>query len=227
MAKGSLSDYLKKNYGIKKTKPKKERGLENSEKPENQPKASWREEAALLMKNDEKEQPKKEDIPLHQQTVYRDKSGRKVNIEEKLKQDRIEEERKQAEKKRLFEEHNVGEHQRLKKRRLEQDLENIKHLKTTVYADDEQLNKEMKAKVLEDDPLLSINSTLTGEKPKQSQPASKFGRKLYNKGVPPANRFNIVPGHRWDGVDRSNGYEMRWFNRQYSENRGDLETLDL
>lgn len=67
--------------------------------------------------------------------------------------------------------------------------------------EDEELNEMWKNKQLWEDPLANYFQKKQSKKRKKN-------KKEY-KGHWPPNRFNIPPGYKWDGVDRSNGFEKR------------------
>jgi len=82
------------------------------------------------------------------------------------------------------------------------------------YAD--QMNKqtpkteaEMKGREMADDPMLEYFR----EKDRGKQGGSSEPSKIYKNPYPP-NRYNIRPGHKWDGYDRSNGTEKRLMERE-------------
>ncbi|ODV94393.1 hypothetical protein PACTADRAFT_4335 [Pachysolen tannophilus NRRL Y-2460] len=94
-----------------------------------------------------------------------------------------------------------------------QEFEKLQKLKSmNVYKDDLELNLKQTSQLRTDDPLLMYDETKAKELQK-GRYRSRTGRKLY-KHPYPENRFNIAPGWRWDGIDRSNGFERKWFDKQ-------------
>lgn len=82
------------------------------------------------------------------------------------------------------------------------------------YADDVDLDELLKKQERSGDPMLDYIKKKKNEKnPSMSNSSTKLSVPIY-QGAFPENRFNIRPGYRWDGVDRSNGYEKRWFEVQ-------------
>ena len=152
-----------------------------------------------------------------QETIYRDASGRIINVAMKraeLRRKAEEEERKKAEEL----EATRGDVQRREKEARQKQLIDARGMGVARYADDKELNDEMKDRERWNDPAMQFLSRTTAKKGKSAK-----GQKTYIGAFEP-NRYGIRPGYRWDGVDRSIGFEKKWFaarNRQ--ENIKDLK----
>lgn len=146
------------------------------------------------------------------ETVYRDASGAKVDIRSRLDERKRRREEEQSERERKKKEINMGLVQMLERQDQRDRLAKAATAGLSRYADDEELNAKLRSRDLEDDPMLSFNPE------KSNKFISRTGRKLYREQYP-ENRFSIAPGHRWDGVDRSNGFEKAHFKKQLEVQR--------
>ncbi|EFC46476.1 predicted protein [Naegleria gruberi] len=93
-----------------------------------------------------------------------------------------------------------------------------------IYETDSSYNQLLKEQLKEEDPM----ARLITEKKKNQQDSkkSKTKKKKFYDGPHPENRFNIKPGWRWDGVDRSNGFENQYFKHMNNvKDREDREFL--
>jgi pre-mRNA-splicing factor CWC26 len=150
-----------------------------------------------------------------QETIYRDASGRIINVAMKRAEARKkaeEEERKEREKQKAAR----GDVQNAAADKRKQQLQDAKTMTIARYADDAELNDELKERGHWNDPA-------SGFLRKKKKGRSITGKPLYQGAFQP-NRYGIRPGHRWDGVDRGNGFESQWFN---SRNRkANVEKLE-
>lgn len=150
-----------------------------------------------------------------QETIYRDASGRIINVAMKRAEVRRKAE-EEARKKREEEEAAKGDVQRAQKEKMKQQLADAKFMTVARYADDADLNDELKEQERWNDPAAQFLSN-TKKKGK-----STTGKPLYQGSAAP-NRYGIRPGYRWDGVDRSNGAEKEYFAAR--NKRRDVENL--
>ncbi|KZP25240.1 hypothetical protein FIBSPDRAFT_396354 [Athelia psychrophila] len=155
-----------------------------------------------------------EEAEAAQETVYRDASGRVIDTKA-AKADAARKKREKQEKEAQKMEWGKGLVQRdeQEKRRLE--LEKQKTRGFARYADDQDLNEDLKAQDRWNDPAAAFISKKTQKGPRKPQ---------YAGPPPPPNRFAIKPGYRWDGVDRGNGFEKKLFQHGNERKRKGLES---
>lgn len=161
-----------------------------------------------------------EDTP-EEETIYRDATGRRIDVSlKRAEARRVELEKIAAEKKARDEAR--GDVQRAEREQRKQDLEEAKFLTVARGADDEDMNREMKEVVRWDDPMAmymaqkkaeerALEGASLARKSDGKGGAVAAPRKKVYQGSAPPNRYGIAPGWRWDGVDRGNGFEKDWF----------------
>ncbi|KAK9369001.1 Pre-mRNA-splicing factor of RES complex-domain-containing protein [Lipomyces kononenkoae] len=153
------------------------------------------------------------------EVVYRDASGRRIDInayKAKMRQQLLDEEKKKAEAREKEKELNKGLVQELQRKEEDRKLSEAGGVSLNRYSHDRELNDELKQQELWNDPAAKFLSK------KKKETVSTTGLKVYQGAFPP-NRFNIPPGHRWDGVDRSNGFEEKVLQKRRSEKEKKLE----
>jgi pre-mRNA-splicing factor CWC26 len=132
-------------------------------------------------------------------TIYRDKSGRKVDIAARKAEDLAEQRKRDAEEaSRMVWGQGVAQH-----RQMEANAERLAReggKPFARYVDDVDMNEEMMERDRWGDPM-------AGKVSKKK----KVQRPLYKGPPAPPNRFGILPGYRWDGVLRDNGFEKKLF----------------
>lgn len=151
-----------------------------------------------------------------QETIYRDASGRIINVAMKRAEARRAEEEKK-EKEEQAKEALMGDVQRQQRVDRKQQLEDVRAMPVARTIEDDSLNDELKSQQRWNDPAAQFLTNTKGPG------KSVTGRPLYRGAFQP-NRYGIRPGHRWDGVDRSTGFEKDWFGAR--NRKGRLEALD-
>lgn len=137
----------------------------------------------------------------------RERRGRKRDYEKEMEEEQVKNE-KELERKKVYDRWGKGLKQveATESRLQEMAHEMSKPLART--ADDEDLQDYLKNQERLEDPMLQYMRN----KKKETNRKMGVEEKPMYQGNYPENRFGIRPGYRWDGVDRSNGYEKKYFD---------------
>lgn len=137
-----------------------------------------------------------------EETVYRDATGRRIDLTMRRAEARREADEK-ARKQLEEQQAQKGDVQLAARDRRREDLDEARFMPVARKIDDEDMNKELKEQERWNDPAARFIVS-------KKKVRSVSGKPLYQGAAAP-NRYGIRPGHKWDGVDRGNGWEGERF----------------
>ncbi|XP_041373734.1 BUD13 homolog [Gigantopelta aegis] len=220
----------RKSKSVKETDKKDRRKAElgNTKKPSKtlsgakaglQSARDMKQEAEVIRKREEEAFKKigVDKLGRYATTVHRDKSGKRRNLEDERQKEK-EADRKKAEEDKKYMEWGQGLKQKEdREKKLQDSLHEIAK-PLARYRDDEDLDSMLKDQLRDGDPM-----ALFMKKKKNKNADTNINEKPKYRGPqPPPNRYGIPPGYRWDGVDRSNGFEAKLFAKSAERKAVDM-----
>ncbi|KAM9728481.1 BUD13 homolog [Menidia menidia] len=165
----------------------------------------------LRKEQEENRRREKKNQPLeaesrNTETIFRDKSGKRRDLDS----EREEQKKKAGEKAAKDEKYAQWGKGLFQSQMQQQKLEDAVHEAQKPLArhyDDEDLDRMLREQERDGDPMAAMLRRKKDRNPKAQE------KPRYQGPPPPPNRFNILPGYRWDGVDRSNGFEQKRYTR--------------
>ncbi|XP_067943744.1 BUD13 homolog [Watersipora subatra] len=141
-----------------------------------------------------------EKLGRNAEAVFRDKSGKKRDLKAEKEASDV----KEAEWKKKYDNWGRGVAQGAAEQERVADMVHEMSKPLARARDDADLDTHLKQLDREGDPMLKFI--------KQKESKRKGPKYPQYKGpAPEPNRFGIKPGYRWDGVDRGNGFEKKYF----------------
>ncbi|CAM4668310.1 unnamed protein product [Leuciscus chuanchicus] len=150
-----------------------------------------------------------EEASRNAETIFRDKSGRTRDLELERKE-HSKKAGEKAEKDEKYAQWGKGLAQGEMQQQNLTDAMREAQKPLARHIDDEDLDRMLREQERDGDPMAAM---LRKKKVKNAQLKGIKEKPRYKGPPPPPNRFNLIPGYRWDGVDRSNGFEQKRYCR--------------
>ena len=163
------------------------------------------------------------------ETTYRDKKGKKLDmLTEFMRQQAIEEGKAVRLEKAAYD-WGKGTVQKESAEDAKREMEILAAEPFARMADDPRMEAQKKREIRDGDPMAEYFAKKQMEEKRAVEGGSQPGqakRSVYKGPAPPPNRFNIMPGYRWDGVDRGNQWEGKVLKKANSNAsmRGDRDS---